>query len=235
MLQRLAREKIKRYFDPTTLCHYYFNTVDQSVSWRKPYCLRLEELFPFLTPDEAAARMQGLYRMWIARQRLIHQLLTQYSKIFDRGKARFYFAFVGKSTLVTKQSWYPPILLKKRGIYGMIPILFTPDVAALIIQRKWRAILIHEFLKIILRKTYERQWDPVRGEWKYVHKDTLEELLHKPLCLRGDHWDPNEIPEWTVEEVDSSSLSKIDYLVGVHLCATSWVQSLCSRLDKVPC
>lgn len=201
MLQRLAREKIRRYFDPTTLCHYYYNTVDGTVSWRKPYCLRREELFPFLTPDEAAARMQGLHRMWKARQRVIHEILTQFSKIFDRSRARFYFAYLGKSTLIAKQSWYPPILLKKRGIHGLVPILFTPDVAALIIQRKWRAILIHEFIKIIFRKTYERQWDPIRGDWKYVHKDTNEEILDKPLCLRGDHYDPNEIPEWSVDEV----------------------------------
>jgi hypothetical protein len=201
LLQTLARQKIRRYFDRVTLCHYYYNTCDQSVSWRKPYCLRLEELFPFLTPDEAVARMQGLYRMWLARQRLIKQLLTLYSKIFDRSRARFYYGFLGLSTLVPKQKWYPPILLKKRGIYGMIPILFTPDVAALIIQRKWRAILIHEFIKAALRKSYERQWDPIRGDWKYVHLETAEELLTKPLCLRGDHWDPNEIPNWSLEEV----------------------------------
>jgi hypothetical protein len=61
--------------------------------------------------------------------------------------------------------------------------------------------LIHEFIKAALRKSYERQWDPIRGDWKYVHLETFNEILYKPLCLRGDHWDPNEIPNWTVEEV----------------------------------
>jgi hypothetical protein len=200
-LQRVCRDTIRRYFDPVTLCHFYYNPVYGDVSWRKPYCLRQEELFPFLTPDQAAARMQGLYRMRKARQNTMKEMKIQFQKIFDRSTGRFYFAYTGASPLVAKQSWYPPKVLKLRGIYGTVPLIFTQDVAALIIQRKWRAVLVRQFLKTICRTAYERQWDPVRGDWKYVNKDDQTELLYKPLVLRGDFWDPNEIPDWTVHDV----------------------------------
>jgi len=197
----MAREKIKRYFDTDTLCHYYYNTVYGTTSWRKPYCLRQEELFPFLDPESAACRMQGLYRMRKARHRTIGEILNQFQKIFDRRTGRFYFAYIGAGTLIRRQSWYPPLLLSRRGYFGTIPLVYTNDVAALVIQRKWRAVLIRQFLKAVVRDTYDRQWDPVRGQWKYVNLDDGSELHYKPLCLRGDHWDPKEIPEWSVYEV----------------------------------
>lgn len=200
-LQRLARQKIKRQFDTLTLCHYYVNTVYNSVSWRKPYCLRNEELFPFLTKDQAAARMQVLYRMRKARHRMLEQLFIQFEKIFDRRTRRFYYAFIGKSKLIPNACWEPPMLLNIRGFYGTIRIVFTPDVAAIIIQRKFRIYLAKCFLKELCRVSYTRQWDPVKGDFMYVHNDTYEAIDHLPLVLHGDHWDPNEVPNWSVHEV----------------------------------
>ena len=48
-LQKRARLYIRRFFDTKTLCHYYWNSKNGETLWRKPYCLRKEELFPFLT------------------------------------------------------------------------------------------------------------------------------------------------------------------------------------------
>lgn len=58
-LQRRCRLKFKRHFDRVSLNHYYYNTVYNTVSWRKPYCLRKLELLPFFTPDYAASLIQG--------------------------------------------------------------------------------------------------------------------------------------------------------------------------------
>jgi hypothetical protein len=77
-----------RYFDKETLCHYYVNTVYNTTSWRPPYCLRGKLLVPFMEPEYAAAKIQGLYRMTKARARardLIHEL---HRKVFDRSKVR---------------------------------------------------------------------------------------------------------------------------------------------------
>ena len=241
-LQRMCRNTIKRYFDTKTLCHFYFNPVYGDVSWRKPYCLRQEELLPFLTPDEAACRMQGLYRMRKAREKMRTEMVTQFQKIFDRTSGRFYFAFSGPSELIGRQSWYPPKILRLRGIYGTVPLIYTDDVAALVIQRKWRAVLLRQFLKTLVRVTYERQWDPVRGDWKYVNIDDATELIYKPLTLRGDLWDPNEIPEWTVHDVSaclcmhiSAGLSLVCMLMprllrsGERLHPQTWLQAICRQ------
>ena len=71
------------------------------------------------------------------------------------------------------------------------------------IQRKWRTILIREYIKSILRVTYKRDWDPVRNDWKYVNIETGIEMLHKPYTLRNDLWDKNEVSDWTIGHVST--------------------------------
>lgn len=200
-LQRRCREKFRRQFDVHTLCHYYVNTVYNIVSWRKPYCLRHEELFPFLTPVEAATRMQGLYRMRKARHKTLELLFQQFEKIFDRTEQKFYYAYVGQSTIIPNASWFPPLLLSRRGYYGSLRIVFTEDVAAMIIQRKWRVYLMYCFLKALVRVVFKREWDPIAGCWAYINQNNFERMHTKPLLLHGDHWDPNEVPDWSVHEV----------------------------------
>ena len=43
-IQRLTRKLFRRFFDRKSLNHYYYNPVYGTVTWRKPYCLRSEEL-----------------------------------------------------------------------------------------------------------------------------------------------------------------------------------------------
>ena len=69
------------------------------------------------------------------------------------------------------------------------------------IQRKWRTIMMREFNKAILRVTYKREWDPVRNAWKYVNRDDGTEMHHKPLTLRNDLWDVNEVADWSIGHV----------------------------------
>ena len=141
-LQKKCRQVIRRYFDPKTLNHYYYNPVYGTVAWRKPYCLRKTELKPFIGPVEAAARMQGMYRCWVARCVTKEKLFDQYRKIFDRRIMQFYYAYNGKSKLIPPQSWKKPRYLGKRGFPRDIKPVFTSDVAAIRIQRMWRAELV---------------------------------------------------------------------------------------------
>eukprot|EP01038_Epipyxis_sp_PR26KG_P009811 gene9811-13202_t len=201
LLRIKCRAKIIRFFDRVTLNYYYYNTVYDTVSWRKPYCLGREELFPYMKPEYAASKCQNLYYLWKARLASRTNILSQYSKIFDRRNGIFYYAYNGKSLLLPKQSWKKPKLLGKRSFPKDLVPIFTRDVAALIIQRKWRSILIRQFLCALVRATHDEVWDPVSGQFTYYHRDA--EVLHKskPKLLRSQPWDPNRVPDWSIERV----------------------------------
>lgn len=110
-LQKKCRTIFQRRFDRKTLNYYYFNPVYGTSSWRKPYCLRKEELFPYFTVPYAASKIQNLYYIWRAHLKTREQLKKQYAKIFDRKNKEFYYAFNGRSKLLPRQSWKKPKLL----------------------------------------------------------------------------------------------------------------------------
>jgi hypothetical protein len=197
-LKNKCRSTYRRYFDGETLNHYYYNPVYGTTSWRKPYCVRNEDLFPFLTPEEASTRMiGGLYRNWRARQRCIRELKLQFTKIFDRTTENYYYAFTGKSHLIPQQSWHKPLLCAYRGYPKDVAIMFTPEVAAYRIQRRWRAVLVREFLRELCRCTYMRQWDPVKEMHLYLHKEKDETLTTMPRLMRGQPWDPKNVSSFS--------------------------------------
>lgn len=200
-LQARCRQMIQRHFDKKTLNYYYFNKNYGTVSWRKPYCLRKLEIAPFMPPEYAASKVQNLYYLWKAREKARNALLAQYRKIFDRNRGQFYYAYNGKSKLLPKSSWKKPRLLGKRSFPKDLAPIYTIDVAAIIIQRKWRAILMRMFLQAVARASYDEVWDPVKGKYNYLRRDTS--VLHpdKPKILRNEPWDPNRVTDWTVERV----------------------------------
>lgn len=110
-LQFKCRKKFRRYLDSSVIplrdnketpAAYYYNTVYGSTSWTKPYCLRRTELKPLFSDEQAASLIQGLYKMYICRQRIITQIKESYKKIFDRMKGKYYYAFSGKSALIPR-------------------------------------------------------------------------------------------------------------------------------------
>jgi hypothetical protein len=111
LLQRLCRKQFRRLFDKKTLNYYYLNKKYGTVSWRKPYCLRKLELAPYMRKDYAASKIQNLYYLWQARVKARTALLQQYTKIFDRTHGRFYYAYNGKSKLISRSSWRKPFLI----------------------------------------------------------------------------------------------------------------------------
>ncbi len=201
MLQARCRQKIKRYFDRKTLNYFYYNTVYGTVSWKKPYCLRKLELFPYMTPPYAASKCQNLYHLWKAREKTRNELVEQFKKIFDRQSGRFYYAFNGKSKLLPKSSWTKPCFLGKRSFPKDLVPVFTIDTAAIIVQRKWRSILIWQFLRALARASYDEIWDPVKGRYNYYHRDSEQLYQDKPRLLRSEPWDPNRVPDWSIDRV----------------------------------
>ena len=95
-------------------------------------------------------------------------------------------------------------ILGKRSFPKDILPIYTIDVAAIIIQRKWRGILIRQFLRALVRATHDEVWDPVKGRYNYYNRDSEQLFTEKPLLLRGEAWDPNRIPDW-----DNARVSEI--------------------------
>jgi hypothetical protein len=201
LLQLECKKVFRRYFDPKSLNHYYYNPIYKTVSWTKPYCLRKLDLVPFMTHDQAAARMQVLYRMWRARCAITALLKQNYRKVFDRRRMRFYYAFLGKSKVIPSQSWKKPRYFGKRGFFKDIDAVYTADIAALTIQRKWRAVLVRRFFHALVRASFEQQWDAVHGRYTYYHRATEKMWEHKPKILGNQPWDPNYVPDWPIERV----------------------------------
>mmetsp|Transcript_17064 Transcript_17064/g.28887 ORF Transcript_17064/g.28887 Transcript_17064/m.28887 type:complete len:595 (-) Transcript_17064:297-2081(-) len=201
LIQERCRQIFTRHFDRHTLNYYYYNPVYDSVSWRKPYCLRKLEFAPYMEPPYAASKMQNLYHLWRAREKTRERLLSQYSKIFDRKSGYFYYAYNGPSRLLPRQNWDKPKFLGKRSFPKDILPIYTKDVACIIIQRKWRAILVWQFLRALARASHDEIWDPVKGRYNYYHRDA--EVLHqlKPKLLRNEAWDPNRVHDWNLERV----------------------------------
>lgn len=95
----------------------------------------------------------------------------------------------------------------KRAFPRDIVPIFTADVAAITIQRKWRTILMLQFLQALCRTVHDEVWDPVHGQFNYYNRDHEELHLSKPIILRNEPWDPNHIPDWTIERVIQASMS----------------------------
>jgi hypothetical protein len=199
--QKRARQVYRRYYDTKTLCHYYYNGKYGFVTWRKPYCLRLEELFPHYTEDSGASKIQCLYHLWKARVKVTSKLIEFYRKVFDRNKGRFYYTWLGPGQLLPKSNWNAPCHFGRRGYPKDIKPIFTRDAAAVIIQRKWRTILTYRFLWALTRAAYDQIWDPVSGSFTYYHVETETLYREKPKIMGNQPWDPNFVPGWDKQEV----------------------------------
>jgi len=154
-----------------------------------------------MTPEVAAARMQTLHRLWKARTVAIKLLKENYVKIFDREHGQFYYGYKGKSHLLPAASWVRPKYCKIRSYPRDIMPIYTIDVAAVVIQRKWRALLVRRFLWALARASYHEQFDPLLGQFTYTRCDSGEVFKFKPKMLGGQPYNPNHVPDWTQYQV----------------------------------
>ena len=88
------------------------------------------------------------------------------------------------------------VILKRKNFPNDIPAIYTKDVSAVIIQNKWRAVLMRRFLRAVVRVVYVEKWDPVDGTYKYLNTNTNMLQVEKPKLLGSELWRPNNIIEW---------------------------------------
>jgi hypothetical protein len=139
--------------------------------------------------------------LWRARVEVSAKLIEYYRKVFDRKRGRFYYTWLGSSTLLPKSNWKAPFHFGKRGYPRDITPIFTRDAAAVVIQRKWRTMLTYKFLYALTRAAYDQIWDPVSGSFTYYNKQTEILSRTKPKIMGNKPWDPNFVPGWTKEDV----------------------------------
>lgn len=60
---------------------------------------------------------------------------------------------------------------------------------------------MYQFLRALCRACHDEVWDPVIGRFNYYNRD--HEILYqeKPKLLRNEHWDPNRVSDWSMDEV----------------------------------
>lgn len=60
---------------------------------------------------------------------------------------------------------------------------------------------MRQFLQTVARATYDEVWDPVKGKFNYLNRDSSVLFPDKPKILRNEPWDPHRVPDWNVEQV----------------------------------
>jgi hypothetical protein len=203
-LRRLMREEVRRvwdrFYDSKKRRHFYYHKFTRQVSWTKPRLLGREELRPFLTPNEAAFKMQQLYRNFRAREVAREHLRSQWERIYDPNAGNFYYFYGGCSPLVEEQTrWSQPC--KCMGREWIWRPLLTEALAALRIYRMWEAARGRRYIRNIVRQLYIQRRDPVTGAYVYTNKRTGMTRLDKPVLLGSERWDPENVMDWTTEEV----------------------------------
>ncbi|ETI49436.1 hypothetical protein L917_06430 [Phytophthora nicotianae] len=134
-LLQMCRAVYERIYDPDQGMYYYHNTRTKETTWEKPLLLRgadsdvftprtrqkkLESLMsatisrkPFQwTEEEAATRLQGLYRAKKAKQELGTRLMQRFKQAFDPSSGQAYYV----DTLTQEVSWDPPALARRAGV-----------------------------------------------------------------------------------------------------------------------
>lgn len=214
-LMQRAREK--HYQCVFSIKHnefFFYNLWRDKVSWERPQEISADVDIPIRDPDvlplikapltkvEAAVVIQAQRRGCLARRAVKKCLVKMFEKHFDVEKEQVYYvvrqgpfsiAPVGKPKVL----WMPPALLKRLYDLGE-PIEIqrmkrfanmTPDEAAIVFQRLFRAFQQRKRVKKIIVSRYKRIFDDATGRHFYYNTVTKESTWEKPKLLR-DNEDP---------------------------------------------
>jgi hypothetical protein len=221
-LRILIRNNYRKKWDSGRQKFYYFNKKTGESHWTKPLGLGPEDLkltprtidasgwvepartprftAKDLTPEEAAAHLQGMWRARQARVYLRRLVRAQYKKVYDADSKKFYYfnARTGES------HWTKPIVLGSEDLEltprtmlaaGVTPPRKTPrfmakdlspDEAAIHLQGVWRARQGRKRIRAMVRQQYKKVWDPSSGTFYYYCARTGVSHWTKPLCLGSE-------------------------------------------------
>ncbi|KAG3160980.1 hypothetical protein PI124_g6294 [Phytophthora idaei] len=134
-LLQMCRAVYERIYDPEQDMYYYHNTRTKETTWEKPLLLRGAESDVFTprtrqkklqslisatasrkplqwTEEEAATRLQGLYRAKKAKEELGTRLMLRFKQAFDPSSGQVYYVDI----LTQEVSWDPPALVHRAGV-----------------------------------------------------------------------------------------------------------------------
>ncbi|KAF1331330.1 Phosphatidylinositol 4-kinase, partial [Globisporangium splendens] len=149
-----------------------------------------------MTRDEAASRLQRVWRARRARDQLRVLLLDAYEKIYDPATDHFY--YYNKKTGVVK--WESPWVINEGDVKmaqrarnvarRRLERISEPQDAALVLQSFFRCCLARKVLYALLYARIEKVWDPHSRQYYYFDKRTGQSSWTKPLLLRYNDYLP---------------------------------------------
>ena len=80
--------------------------------------------------------------------------------------------------------------------------LWTGDVAAMRIQGMWQTRIGKQFMRSLVRKAFKRLRNMATGQWYFRNDITGTMTTKLPSLLGGELWDPNDMREWGVFEME---------------------------------
>lgn len=228
-LKALVRSVYASFEDPVTGKTYYYNSKTNTTQWTKPKALGASEDIPPARAkdavraqpslkhdkpkrvfssrqdqeEDAAKRIQGMFRAHTARAHMRKLVSSVYEKIWDASSERFYY----HNTHTKQVKWEKPRWVddadlltprarqqqvddeKKREKLAVLRATMTEDNAAAMLQRAYRRKKGFEALLQLCRQVYERIFDPTQNAFYYHNTRTKETTWEKPVLLRNANAD----------------------------------------------
>ncbi len=170
-----------------------------------------------MTPEEATFKIQSLYRCWKGHRIVIRMIQEQYRKRYSIETGRYVYVYVGgrmrksgtttttttTTTVLSPLAPDKPLAMKPIHLGPKIdlPIEFTEELAIMRIQLFARYCYIIKQVRRMVRSQWERVLDPVSGKYFYFHQASGIKIWNKPKLLGVERWDPMDMEQWTVEDV----------------------------------
>lgn len=148
-----------------------------------------------LTEDNAARRIQGMGRHYIARRLIVNIVRQRFKKVYDESIGAFYIF----DTVTGESTWEAPKLLRGRDLEETprheVPDAAAPrtprwiaaelseDEAARHIQGMFRAHQARKVIASIAKGVYTKVFDEASGAYYYFNTVTKESMWEKPKAL----------------------------------------------------
>lgn len=123
----------------------------------------------------AVRRLQGNFRMTIARKRVLEVVRNRYELVFDPETDEYFYY-----DKVTEQSqWTKPLTLRAKQLYQDSK---RATEKAMMIQRLFRRKIALRRIRDMVQAQYTKEYDPKTGDFYYLHKTTGRVQWEKPAA-----------------------------------------------------